>query len=124
MIFEFWTNDTGSIPMNAFRFSLPVKASFLQRRNPLTPAESNLMRKVLDRIGREGPLMARDFENDRVTKSKGWWDWRPSKLALENLYLEGKLMTFRKENFQKVYDLPENMLPRYIDTTMPTADEF
>jgi len=79
---------------------------------------------VLDRIGREGPLMARDFENDRVTKSTGWWDWRPSKLALERLHLEGKLMTFRKENFQKVYDLPENILPADIDMTMPTAEEY
>ncbi len=123
-IFEFWTNATGYIPMHDFRFSLPVKASFLQRRKPLTPAESNLMRQVLDRIGREGPLMARDFENDRVTKSTGWWDWRPSKLALERLHLEGKLMTFRKENFQKVYDLPENILPADIDMTMPTAEEY
>ena len=123
-IFEFWTRDAGYIPIHAFRFSLPVKESFLLKRKPLTQAEINLMRKVLDRIGREGPLMARDFENDRVTKSKGWWDWRPSKLALENLYLEGKLMTFRKENFQKVYDLPENMLPRDIDTTIPSTDEF
>src|SRR5260221_10409096 len=123
-IFEFWTRDAGYIPIHDFRFFLAVKESFLLKRKPLTQAEINLMRKVLDRIGREGPLMARDFENDRVTKSKGWWDWRPSKLALENLYLEGKLMTFRKENFQKVYDLPENMLPRDIDTTIPSTDEF
>ncbi|MBI1768232.1 MAG: YcaQ family DNA glycosylase, partial [Bacteroidetes bacterium] len=118
------TYAAGYIPMHDFRFSLPVKESFLFRRKPLTQAEINLMRKVLDRISREGPLMARDFENDRVTKSSGWWDWRPSKLALERLHLEGRLMTSRKENFQKVYDLLENILPRDIDTTMPTAEEY
>ena len=79
---------------------------------------------ALDRIGREGPLMARDFENDRVTKSSGWWDWRPSKLALERLHLEGQLMTTRKRNFQKVYDLPANIIPSDIDTTMPTDEEY
>jgi len=82
------------------------------------------MNKVLDRIGREGPLMARDFENDRVKKSSGWWDWRPSKVALERLHLSGKLMTIRKSNFQKVYDLAENILPRDVDTTPPTAEEY
>src|SRR5262245_40488310 len=106
-LFEFWTFASGFIPMSDFRFSLPVKDRFLSQRKPLTQAEVNLMNKVLDRISREGPLMARDFENDRVTKSSGWWDWRPSKLALERLHLEGKLVTTRRKDFQKVYDLPE-----------------
>lgn len=123
-IFEFWTFATGYIPMHDFRFSLPVKESFAARRKELTTTEVNLMKKVLDRISREGPLMARDFENDRVTKSSGWWDWRPSKLALERLHLDGRLVTTRKDNFQKVYDLPENILPPDVDMTVPTAEEF
>jgi uncharacterized protein YcaQ len=110
--------------MRDFRFSLPVKASFLERRKNLTQAEVNLMKKILDRISREGPLMARDFENDRVTKSSGWWDWRPSKQALERLHLDGRLVTIRRKDFQKLYDLPENILPENTDTTMPTAGEF
>src|SRR6266850_1411487 len=65
-IFEFWTYAAGYIPMHDFRFSLPIKASFLARRKPLTHIEINLMNTVLDRISREGPLMARNFENDRV----------------------------------------------------------
>lgn len=123
-VFEFWTYAAGYIPIHDFRFSLPVKASFQSRRKALTQAEVNLMRRTLDRISREGPLMARDFENDRTTKSSGWWDWRPSKIALERLYLDGSLITTRKENFQKVYDLPENILPADIDITMPTDEEF
>jgi len=123
-IFEFWTYAAGYIPMHDFRFSLPVKESFLSRRKNVTQAEINLMKKVLDRISREGPLMARDFENDRVTKSSGWWDWRPSKLALERLHLDGRLITIRRKDFQKVYDLPENSISGDIDTTMPTAEEF
>ncbi len=123
-LFEFWHYATGYIPMRDFRFSLPVKESFLSQRKPLTQTEINLINKVLDRIGREGPLMARDFENDRVTKSSGWWDWRPSKVALERLHLSGKLMTIRKSNFQKVYDLSENVLPRDVDLTPPTTEEY
>ena len=123
-IFEFWTFATGYMPMNDFRFSLPVKASFASRWKTVAQTEVNLMRKVLDRISREGPLRARDFENDRVTKSSGWWDWRPSKLALERLHLDGRLMTTRKKDFQKVYDLPENLVPTDIDMTEPTGEEF
>lgn len=123
-IFEFFTYGTGYIPMHEYRFSLPVKEGFLSRRKPLTQPEINLMRKVLDRIGREGPLMVKDFENDRPVASTGWWDWRPAKLALERLFLDGSLMCTRQENFHKVYDLPINLLPGDIDTTPPTPEEF
>jgi len=123
-IFEFFTSDSGFIPMRNFRFSLPVKQGFLANRNPLTQPEINLMNRVLDRIGREGPLMVKDFENDRLEASAGWWDWRPSKVALERLYLDGSLMTTRTKEFLKIYDLPKNLVPDDIDTTMPSPEEF
>ena len=90
-IFEYFTSDAGYLPMHDFQFSLPVKESFLANRPPLTPAENRLMKQVLDRVEREGPLMVGDFENDRLEASSGWWDWRPAKVALERLYLDGKL---------------------------------
>jgi uncharacterized protein YcaQ len=123
-IFEFWTFASGYIPMKDYRFSLPVMESFTARRKNLTHTEAALMRRILDRIEREGPLMARDIENDRVTKSTGWWDWRPSKQALERLHLAGKLLTTRRKDFQKVYDLPDNLIPSSIDRTPPTAEEY
>jgi uncharacterized protein YcaQ len=123
-LFEFWTFVAGYMPMHHFRFSLAVKEGFASRYKPKTQAEVNLMKKVLDRISREGPLMASDFENDRVTKNKGWWDWRPSKVALERLHLFGDLMTTRTKKFHKVYDLTENLIPRGIDTSKPTPEEY
>lgn len=123
-IFEFWTYASGFIPMDNFRFSLPVKASFSSRRKQLTQTEINLMNRILDRISREGPLMARDFENDRIKKSSGWWDWRPSKVTLERLHLDGRLVSIRRKDFQKLYDLRENVIPSDIDQTMPDEAEF
>ena len=123
-IFEFFTSDAGYLPMENFRFSLPVKKGFEARRKELTPAEVNLMSRVLDRIAREGPLMVKDFENDRLEASSGWWDWRPAKLALERLYLDGRLMTTRTKEFHKVYDLPLNLIPDDTDQAMPPPEEF
>jgi uncharacterized protein YcaQ len=123
-VFEFFTSDSGFMPMEDFRFSLVVKQGFLSDRNPLTPAEINLMGKVLDRIAREGPLMMKDFENDRLEASSGWWDWRPSKVAIERLFLDGRLMATRTKGFHKVYDLPVNLVPSDIDTTAPSAEEY
>jgi len=123
-IFEFLTSDSGFMPMHDFRFSLSVKAGFAARRPALTQAEINLTNKVLDRVAREGPLMVKDFDNDRREASSGWWDWRPSKVALERLYLDGRLMATRGKGFHKIYDLPVNIVPGDIDTTVPTPEEY
>ena len=64
------------------------------------------------------------FENDRVEASSGWWDWRPAKIALERLYLDGELMINRTKTFQKVYVLPGNTVPPETDLTMPTDEEY
>jgi uncharacterized protein YcaQ len=123
-IFEFFMSDSGFMPMHDFRFSLVVKDSFGTNRKPQSRAEINLMEQVLDRVGREGPLMVTDFDNDRQEASSGWWDWRPSKVALERLYLDGSLMTTRRRDFKKLYDIPLNLIPDGTDTTMPTPEEY
>jgi len=124
LIFESFTSDAGYLPMKDFRYSLPVKKSIAINRKPLSAAETKLMQEVLDRVEREGPLMVSDFDDDRPKVSTGWWDWRPAKVALERLYMEGKLMISRTKAFQKVYDLPLNLVPPETDVALPTPEEF
>lgn len=71
-IFEYFTSDAGFLPMHDFRFSLPVKNAFKTQRKPLTQAEINLMKQILDRVEKEESLMVGDFDNDRVEASSGW----------------------------------------------------
>lgn len=62
------------------------------------------------RIRDHGPVMARDVKEEDH-KSGGWWNWHPSKTALEFLWHTGKLSIARREGFQKVYDLSERVIP-------------
>jgi len=123
-IYEFWTRDSGFMPVEEYRFSLLTQDSFSARWKSIPQAEISLMNRILDRIAREGPLSAKDFENDRHVKSSGWWDWRPSKVALERLHLTGQLLTTRKKDFHKLYDLTGNIIHRDIDKAKPTIEEF
>ena len=123
-IFEYFQSDAGYLPMSDFRFSLPVKAAFKTQRKPLAKPEIHLMQQILNRVEREGPLMVTDFDNDRQEISSGWWDWRPAKVALERLYLDGDLMISRTKAFLKIYDLPRNIVPPETDLTVPTAEEY
>lgn len=123
-IFEYFTSDAGFLPDRDFRYSLPVKEAFATHGKPLTPAETRIMKAAMDRVEREGPLMVSDFDDDRLEASTGWWDWRPAKVALERLYLEGQLMISRTKTFQKVYNLPLNLVSPETDLTMPAEKEF
>jgi uncharacterized protein YcaQ len=68
---------------------------------------------VLDRIRADGPLAASDFEEGK--SPSGWWEWGSTKRALEWLFWSGLITTAtRRASFERVYDLPERVLPRDI----------
>ncbi|WP_339725551.1 crosslink repair DNA glycosylase YcaQ family protein [uncultured Paraglaciecola sp.] len=123
-IFEYWSHAAAYLPIQDYRFSLPKKHAIAagekhwREKNPIAE------KRVLKRIQQEGPLRAKDFEHDHTKKSNGWWDWKPDKIALEQLFIEGELMVVERQGFHKVYDLTERVLPAGIDTTVPSAIEF
>ncbi len=123
-VFEYFASDAGYIPMGDFRFTQPVKKTFELKAKVLSKTEQELMKRIMDQVERDGPVMVGDFEDDREEASSGWWDWRPAKLALERLYLEGKLMIRRTKTFQKVYDLPLNLIPPDTNQSVPSDQVY
>jgi uncharacterized protein YcaQ len=83
-----------------------------------------MMDRVLDRIAAEGPLQARDFKAPKGYQKTEMWSWKPAKIALEQLFMEGRLMIKERKGFQKVFDLTERVLPVGIDTNMPSDLEM
>ncbi len=124
-IFEYWTHAAAFIPIEDFRFSLPYKHALKSGRiHWYRTRDKKLMGELLGRIKSDGPLRSRDLENNTGKKRAGWWDWKPAKKALEQLYMEGELMVSDREGFQKTYDLAERVLPSHINSTMPSMEEF
>ncbi len=118
-IFEYWSHAAAFLPMADFRFSLPYKDAIKRgqvhwNRNP----DIRLMNELLARIRTDGPLKSRDLDNP-TSRREGWWDWKPAKKALEQLYMQGDLMVSDREGFQKTYDLAERVLPGGVDCSMP-----
>ena len=122
-IFEYWFHAAAWLPMRDYRFALPRMNQLDGDRNWFKTFDKKLNRQILQRITAEGPLRTRDFEHDRNGK-KQWWDWKPAKQALEQLFMQGELMVSSREGFQKVYDLPERVLPDWVDTRCPSLEEF
>jgi uncharacterized protein YcaQ len=122
-LFEYWSHAAAWLPMKDYRFSLPRMKQASGDRHWFDDCDKKLIQQVLHRVQHEGALLARDFEDTRKGK-KEWWDWKPAKRALEQLFMQGELMVTRREGFQKVYDLPERIIPDWVDTTEPTLDEY
>ncbi|MBU3001773.1 winged helix-turn-helix domain-containing protein [Paraglaciecola arctica] len=123
-IFEYWSHAAAYLPMQDYRFSLPKKRAVASGEKHWRDKNPIAEKRVLQRIKQEGPLRAADFEHKGNHKSSGWWDWKPDKVALEQLFIEGELMVVKRLGFQKVYDLTERVLPSSIDTTVPTVREY
>lgn len=126
MIFEYWAHAAAYLPMRDYRFCLPYMHAIASGQKHWRAPDKQAMQAVLERIRAEGPLKAADLEKPETRgNAKAWgWNWKPAKIALEQLFIEGKLVASHREGFQKVYDLPERVLPADIDTRMPTEAEF
>jgi uncharacterized protein YcaQ len=123
-IFEYWYHAAAYLPMRDYRFALPRMESMRNRTERwVRSRDEKLMHEVLTRIEAEGPLMARDFENPAAGNA-GWWNWKPAKQALEQLFMQGDLMIAGRSGFQKTYDLRERILPAGTDTRMPDDAEM
>lgn len=121
--FEYWSHAAAFLPAEDYRFSLQRKLLLQNGNNHWFNPEQQLMNEVLARVAAEGPLKASDFIS-QGKKNGVWWDWQPAKQALEQLFMQGKLMVARRDKFQKVYDLAERVWPDHGAQVPPTEAEF
>ncbi len=119
-IFEYWSHAAAYLPLRDYRFYLPVMRGSALKRVP----DTKMAGEILGRIKAEGPLQSRDFEAPPGKTSTGWWDWKPAKITLEQLFLSGELMISHRDGFAKIYDLRERVLPAETDTSMPTDSQW
>jgi uncharacterized protein YcaQ len=80
---------------------------------------------ILDQIRSEGPVTSGDVGKDEKRGSGGWWDWHPSKTALEYLWRSGAVCVVGRDGFRKRYDLTERVLEQQYctDSNMPDPVE-
>jgi len=123
-IFEYWAHAAALLPIADFRFSLPYKHAVKSGQIHWHKArDKKLMGELLARIRSDGPIRSRDVKTTATSRA-GWWDWKPAKKALEQMYMEGDLMVSGREGFQKTYDLTERVLPSHVNSLMPSIEEF
>ncbi|HEV7229933.1 MAG TPA: crosslink repair DNA glycosylase YcaQ family protein, partial [Bacteroidia bacterium] len=123
-IYEYWSHAAAYMPMSEYRFSLIRKKLYSSGKIHWFKEDNPKMKKyVIERIRAEGALQSKDFEHVKKTPGQ-WYEWKPAKRALEQLFMEGGLMVAGRKGFQKIYDLTDRVLPASVNQTIPSSDEF
>ena len=115
-VFEHWTHDAAIIPIESFahwrlRFARDealLSSRWKEWRRDDFHAKID---DVLKRISDHGACTSGQVGEGESRGSGGWWDWHPSKTALEYLWRSGQVSVLRREGFTKVYDLTERVIP-------------
>ncbi|WP_299780641.1 crosslink repair DNA glycosylase YcaQ family protein [uncultured Roseobacter sp.] len=114
-LFEHWTHDAAVIPMGYYRWwqlrrERDAEKLRKQWRDWRRDGFEAQFQTVLDQIRDQGPLCSSDVGAGEKRGSGGWWDWHPSKTALEYLWRSGALCVVGRDGFRKRYDLTERVI--------------
>lgn len=114
-LFEHWTHDAAVIPMSYYRWwqlrrERDAEKLRGQWRDWRRDGFEKQFQTVLDQIRDQGPLCSSDVGAGEKRGSGGWWDWHPSKTALEYLWRSGALCVVGRDSFRKKYDLTERVI--------------
>ncbi|SDE14929.1 winged helix-turn-helix domain-containing protein [Limimaricola pyoseonensis] len=114
--FEHWTHDAAAIPMAFYpmwRAKFARDEARMRARWPAArrPGWTDELDRVLRHVADNGAACSLDVANGEERGSSGWWDWHPSKTALEFLWRSGRLAVCHRQGFRKFYDLTERVIP-------------
>jgi len=127
-LFEHWTHDAAVIPMDFYRHwhlrrtrdADRLRSRWSKDRRDGFEAQ---FQTVLDQIRQDGPCCSSDVGKDEKRGSGGWWDWHPSKTALEYLWRSGALSVVGRDGFKKRYDLTERVIEKAVCNPANAPDE-
>jgi uncharacterized protein YcaQ len=126
--FEHWTHDASVIPIEAWphwrhRFARDRARMDGRWDSWQGPDFREGLERTLAHVADNGGTKSSDLLGDGPRKEPGWWNWHPSKVALEYLWRSGELSVSHREGFQKVYDLTERVIPDVVRAQAPALEE-
>ncbi|SSB94460.1 hypothetical protein SAMN04488697_101193 [Pseudomonas sp. 43mfcvi1.1] len=126
-LFEYWGHEASLLPMSMYplmrwRMSRASRGEGIyQQLARFGHERQDVIRRVLASVQEQGAIGAGSLST-RQDKAGPWWDWSAEKHALEWLFAAGEVTVAGRRGFERLYDLPERVLPESI-LQQPLPDE-
>jgi uncharacterized protein len=132
--FEYWGHESCLLPLESFpllRWRMDRARNFdgiwrLIAR--LAKSKPEFVENVFNVLAEHGPAgageIAERVAEERLMGERGWWGWTESKAALEFLVWCGRISVATRRNFERVYDLTDQVIPaELIAQPVPSPEE-
>src|SRR5215216_6159869 len=124
-LFEYWGHAASLIdisvqPLLRFRMQ-PGFRDVWTGVERVARENADLIPFIREEVAARGPISARELEIAEQRDRSNWgWNWSRVKTILEWLFYVGEVTSaYRNAQFERVYDLPERVIPRTI-LALPT----
>ena len=123
---EYWAHEASLIPVEShplFRWRMAgVDAEAWGSIRRVIHERPELVADTLELVAAQGPVRASATGIPRPEPRPGhMWNWHDGKVALEYLFYTGQVVSAGRVNFERLYDLPERVLPAEV-LAAPTPD--
>ena len=119
-MFEYWAHEACLLPVEEWPlFVAQMRGGGRRWYGDVGETHPHLADEILAEIRSRGPLGSRHFEG---TSEAGMWNWKPAKAMLDLLWNHGDLVIAGRQGFQRLYDLPERVIPKEI-LAAPVPDD-
>ncbi|WP_300631050.1 winged helix-turn-helix domain-containing protein [Pseudomonas sp.] len=118
-LFEYWGHEASLLPMAMYplmrwRMERAKQGQGIYAQMARFGRErQDTVRRVLRAVEEQGALGAGSLST-REERAGPWWDWSEEKHALEWLFAAGLVTVAGRRGFERLYDLPERVLPAEI----------
>ena len=115
-LFEYWGHEASLLPVALqpllrWRMERATDDAWGGMRR-IQHERPELVAEVLEEVRSRGPVAAGDvLAHERPARSGPWWGWSDVKRAFEWLFWSGQVTSARRRGFERLYDLPERVLP-------------
>ena len=117
-LFEYWAHEASFLPIETW----PLMQWRMQRAAGnegiygglarFGRERAGLIEEIYRHVADRGPMAASEI--DGAKGSGGWWGWSDEKHAFEWLFWAGRITTHSRRGFERLYDLPERVIPKDI----------
>ena len=125
-IVEYWAHVAAFMPVDLWPVMQHRMRAYRERGHEWSAMrhDPKLVASLLAEVRERGPSTARDLDDGLPRAKTHWgWNWSATKKALEYLFATGELaVAGRNGAFERLYDLPERVLPAAVLAQPVPAD--